>query len=200
MKTAFIVLVSLCSMLKTNAQEFRHTVSAGAGFPNLPRLLFNTFTSKDEYQSNGTGPYHLKYEYRVNRWFGAGLSINHMTYSVAYKEKHLDTAIGRIVPNNIRISSNSTSINLRGNLHFLDPENHEKTDFYLGLGLGYRAGKQIVSADYQDNVPSIDLGSLYRLGFETTLGFRYFFDDNLGLYTEIGYAKSLIQFGFSGRF
>lgn len=200
MKTAFIVLVSLCSMLKTNAQEFRHTVSAGAGFPNLPRLLFNTFTSKDDYQSSGTGPYHLKYEFRVNRWFGAGLSINHMTYSVAYKEKHLDTAIGRIVPNNIRISSNSTSINLRGNLHLIDPENHEKTDLYLGIGLGYRAGKQIVSADYQDNVPSLDLGSLYRLGFETTLGFRYFFDDNLGLYTEIGYAKSLIQFGFSGRF
>lgn len=200
MKTAFIVLVSLCSMLKTNAQEFRHTVSAGAGFPNLPRLLFNTFTSKDDYQSSGTGPYHLKYEFRVNRWFGAGISINHMTYSVAYKEKHLDTAIGRIVPNNIRISSNSTSINLRGNLHLIDPEKHEKTDLYLGLGLGYRAGKQIVSADYQDNVPSIDLGSLYRLGFETTLGFRYFFDDNLGLYTEIGYAKSLIQFGFSGRF
>lgn len=200
MKTAFIVLVSLCSMLKTNAQEFRHTVSAGAGFPNLPRLLLNTFTSKDDYQSSGTGPYHLKYEFRVNRWFGAAISINHMTYSVAYKEKHLDTSIGRIVPNNIRISSNSTSINLRGNLHLIDPENHEKTDLYLGLGLGYRAGKQFISADYQDNVPSIDLGSLYRLGFETTLGFRYFFDDNLGIYTEIGYAKSIVQLGFSGRF
>jgi Outer membrane protein beta-barrel domain len=200
MKKALLILIFSFAILKAGAQELRHTVSFGAGFPNLPRLLFNTFTSKDDYQSTGTGPYHLKYEYRVNRWFGGVISINHMTYSVAYKEKHLDTALGRIVPNNIKISSNSTSINLRGNLHLINPENHEKTDLYLGLGLGYRAGKQIVSADYQDNVPSIDLGSLYRLGFETTLGFRYFFDDNLGIYTELGYAKSILQFGFSGRF
>ena len=33
------------------------------------------------------------------------------------------------------------------------------------------------------------------MGFETTIGARYYFTDNIGLYAETGLAKAVIQAG-----
>lgn len=181
-------------------QVGRNTVSVGAGFPNLPRLFFNYLSTEKNYKATGTGPFHLKYENRVNRWLGVGLSVNHMTYSVTYTQDVLDTALGRVYPNKINISSNNTAFNFRSNLHFLDPENQSKHDFYVGMGLGFRVGKLRIESEYPSFQPKLDLPSLSHLGLEATIGYRYFLDDNLGFYSEFGLAKSVLQIGFSGRF
>jgi hypothetical protein len=38
------------------------------------------------------------------------------------------------------------------------------------------------------------------LGFESTLGARYMFTPNIGLYSEVGIAKAAFQFGLNAKF
>jgi hypothetical protein len=180
------------------AQIGQNTVSIGAGFPNLPKFYFSYLNTEKNYSAMGTGPFHLKYENRVKPWLGLGLSINHMTYSISYSQDVLDTNLGRVYPNKINISSNNTAFNARANIHFLNPE--KKNDLYLGLGIGIRTGKLIIDSEFKAYQPKLDLPSLSRLGMEMTLGYRHFFDDNLGIYAELGLAKSIFQFGFAGKF
>ena len=180
------------------AQIGQNTVSIGAGFPNLPKFFFSYLNTEKNYTARGTGPFHLKYENRVKPWLGVGLSINHMTYSISYSQDVLDTNLGRVYPNKINISSNNTAFNARANIHFLNPE--KKNDLYLGLGIGIRTGKLIIDSEFKAYQPKLDLPSLSRLGMEMTLGYRHFFDDNLGIYAELGLAKSIFQVGFAGKF
>jgi len=201
-KTCLIAMMCLL-LLHTKVQgqvPGKNYVSIGAGFPNLPRFFFNTLSSKDKFTSSGTGPYHLKYENRVYSWLGLGVSINHMTYKVSYKENVLDTANGIIVPNQVEISNNNTAVNLRSNFHFINPEKYEHLDVYMGLGFGYRFGKLRISSEYQGYTPSIKLPGLSKLGAEVTFGMRYFIDKNIGFYTELGIAKSIVQAGLTARF
>lgn len=200
MKHKLLTLFYFVSICFVNAQDLKHTVSIGAGFPNLPRLLFNTYNSERDAKSTGTGPYHLKYEYRVSPFIGLGLSINHITYTITYNKDFLDTFSGKLVVNKIKISNNNTAFNFRTNFHFINPEENEHWDVYAGIGIGFRTGKLIIDADYKEGAPSIELPPLNRLGLETTIGFRYMIDENLGFYFEAGAAKSIVQLGFSGRF
>ncbi len=200
-KYIVLIIAVSCHYANTNAQDIgKNYVSIGAGFPNLPRYFFNTFSTMDKFKSTGTGPYHLKYENRIKTWLGIGASINHMTYTVTYTEKVSDTVQGIIVPNNVKISSNNTALNFRANIHFINPEKYEKLDVYFGIGLGYRFGKLRISSDYEQYTPSIKLPNVSKIGFETTLGMRYFIDNWIGFYLELGPAKSIVQAGLTARF
>ena len=205
MKKSFLVVVVLI-LLSGNtlsAQSdvpFKHTLSLGAGFPNLPVAFFNIYDSKRNFNVDGKGPYHIKYENRISSFLSLGLNINNMSYHVSYTEDVLDTVNGIILPNNIDIKSNNTAFNVRCNLHFINPEKNDKLDVYMGLGLGLRFGKLNVSSQYSAFTPSIKLPNLSKIGFETTIGMRYFLTDNIGVYSEFGPAKSLIQGGLSVRF
>lgn len=203
MRSTLLLLAMGFMAYTANAQSdagFKHTLSFGAGAPNLPVLFFNIYDSKDNFKTEGKGPYHLKYENRINNFLSLGLNINNMSYHVSYTEKVLDTVNGVILPNNIDIRSNNTSFNVRGNLHFINPEKNDKLDVYMGIGLGLRFGKLKVSSQYESFTPSIKLPNLSRIGFEGTIGMRYFLADNIGVYAEFGPAKSLIQGGLSLRF
>ncbi len=197
MKFKFLAILIVTQITLSYAQVGQNTVSVGAGFPNLPKFFFNYLNTEKNFNATGTGPFHLKYENRIKPWLGVGLSINHMTYSVSYTQDVLDTNLGRIYPNKINISNNNTAFNLRANIHFLK---QEKNDLYMGFGVGFRTGKLIIDSEFKAYQPKLDLPSLSRLGLETTIGYRHFFDDNLGIYAELGFAKSIFQFGFAGRF
>lgn len=100
-------------------------------------------------------------------------------------------------------SYNSLSIGLRWNFYFL---NKEKYQLYAGIGLGYKKGTTTFKTDIQQYFPDAPtnvsrlpngLYSLYDLPLaaEITVGFRSYFYKNLGFYTEVGIAKSIIQGG-----
>jgi opacity protein-like surface antigen len=190
----FTIMLTVTILSDCSAQDISNYISAGYGFPNLPRMAFNYLDTENKFESTGTGPLHLKYENRIKPWLGVGLSINHMTYSIKYNKDVLDTALGRIVTNHVKVSNNNTAFNARVNFHLINPEKNDKIDVYFGIGIGYRTGKFIVDSEYPDDV-DIKLPYNTALGLESTFGFRYFIDENLGVYTELGIAKSVIQFG-----
>lgn len=195
-----LLFITISSFNLIHAQETgRHNISAGVGFPNLVSAFLNIYASEKDYTVSGSGPFHLKYEYRAGSHIGIGLSINNVSSKVGYTKDFVDDN-GKQIHNHITIRNNSTAINFRTNLHFLSLEEHPRTDFYFGLGVGYKLGGVRISADYADGAPSVKLPSLWRLGFETTIGYRHFFTDNIGFYAEFGIAKSIIQGGIVGRF
>lgn len=196
--TTLIFIISFISL--AYAQDpGKHNISLGAGFPNLLNSLLKIYANEQDYAHTGRGPFHAKYEYRIGNHVGLGLNINYVSTRIKYIRTFVDDN-GRSFLNHITINNTNAALNFRTNFHFLNTETHPKTDFYFGIGIGYRLGGFKVSADYSDGAPSIRLPSLWHLGLESTVGYRYFFNDYAGLYAELGLAQSIIQGGIVGRF
>ncbi len=106
-----------------------------------------------------------------------------------------------------KYSYKSLSINIRWNVYFI---NKEKYQLYVGIGLGYRMNTVVSETNIQKYFPVAStsirrlpsgLIQLYDLplGAEVTVGFRGYFYKDLGFYTEVGLAKSLLQGGLCFR-
>lgn len=198
-KIIIIIILFVITLQAANAQSKTHNISLGIGFPNIPRFFFNQFDTKNKFESTGKGPYHFKYEYRLNRWIGVGASLNYMSYKVKWVDNVFDTAQGRFKLNNIAIENKTLAFNPRINFHFINPENHPKYDIYAGFGIGYQFGRGLrVNSDFPEYALNIGLPRISRLGLEASIGLRrQIFGDKLKIYTEIGFTKSLVQLGLN---
>ncbi len=200
-KSLLLLILSFC-FANSQAQstvENPHYISIGVGAPNMAVSFFNIYDTKMNFKVEGKGPYHFKYEYRLNNFLGFGMNVNNASYKVTYTEDFFDTSLGKFMPNNITISNNNTAFNLRGNLHFINPEKNEFIDVYWGFGLGLKFGGLKVSSSYQGANPSIKLPNISKIGLESTLGIRYSPIKNISIYSEIGLAKSIFQGGITFR-
>ncbi|MCB0395659.1 MAG: outer membrane beta-barrel protein [Flavobacteriales bacterium] len=189
----------MCIMSLSFGQAFEtgnSNIQIGYGFGNFVQAIFKTYeTTYDEFKFKGTGPLFFKYEYAVNDKIGIGLNVAYIGAEVSYTDKDHITSNGEFYKETIKWSNISALA--RMNLHFGD---NDKFDPYWGFGLGYRTG----NTTYDDNDPDYDnsasLKSYIPFGFETTLGARYFFSDNFGLYAETGLAKAVFQVGLDIKF
>jgi opacity protein-like surface antigen len=183
-----LVLASLCNT-KVTAQAFAPgniIFSAGYGAPNLSSTLYRAFDTYDDFTVNGIGPVHAKVEYAVAEHFGIGLAVNYSGTKVTFTDGSYNYAL----------KYNPISFNLRGNIHI---GSNDKFDPYIGIGLGYGSRKWTLDGN-DPNIQELrdDISQLnFPVGLEGTLGARYFISDNLGVYLELGPAKSLVQAGIS---
>jgi len=170
-------------------------ISLGYGAPNLAKDLFKPFQTYGGYSLSGIGPAHAKFEYAISDNIGLGLSINYVQMKTEWSSSYPD-------PNNFLntitykegFKGSSLSANLRMNIHFLTSA---KIDPYWGIGLGYRTSNYSFYSDYTGATAlTLVLPSL-PLGFETTVGIRYYFTKNIGAYLELGASKSIIQGGLA---
>lgn len=193
MRHLILVISLLLFSVKGYSQfEKEHSVALGFGAPNIPRIVFDQFEYKNKYSVVGSGPFHFKYQNKVEKWFSYGLNINRVAFQISFVDNVLDTVRGVVLPNQVNIRVRNTAFNLRGNFHFLSSETH---DLYFGIGIGYRHGKYKISSQYENYPLNITLPNFIKLGLEGTLGYRYNFTEHLGLYSELGLAKSVLQIG-----
>ena len=159
--------------------------SAGLGFPNISKVFFSIYSSYLGYSISGQGPIHAKIEYFLADNLGLGLAVNYVSTSGSWiisdgtDEYHES------------MDFTSTAFNIRFNWHFYQDNGF---DIYLGGGLGYKKSNYKFQTEhplgkYNGNID----GS--PLGFELTIGGRYFINDYIGVYTELGIAKSIFQGG-----
>jgi opacity protein-like surface antigen len=181
-------IIAFSAPSKVNAQAFMPgdvVLSAGYGAPNLSKFIFRVFDGYF-YTTTGYGPIHVKGEYAVSENFGLGMSVNYSNTKLTLTDGGYTYAV----------MYNPISFNVRGNLHF---GNSEKFDPYIGLGIGY--GYRKFRIESNDPAAETFVGDILDisnpLGLEGTLGGRYFFNDNIGLYAEVGPAKSIVQMGLS---
>lgn len=93
---------------------------------------------------------------------------------------------------------NYTIIGARGTLHFTSLD-VEKLDLYAGAMISYN----MLNYSYTDNTgATINDSDLYSndLGLSLFGGARYYFNDNLAAFGEIGYGISYLNLGLTLRF
>lgn len=167
--------------------EGKMFVSVAYGIPNISKELFSTLRSNNEFSAIGMGPFHGKFEYGITDKIGIGVSLNYVSSEIRWTD-------GNAI---VGYDYSALAVNARINFHFLD---HEKVDLYYGFGFGYNnARNEIFASNNNSDWESLNIPTS-PVGFETTLGLRYMFVENFGAYTELGWAKSLLQIGLVGRF
>ncbi|MEN9344610.1 MAG: hypothetical protein RLZZ60_79 [Bacteroidota bacterium] len=191
----------LCIVLtfNLNAQN-KVNYSIGVGFPNLPKTFFNYLSRETNFKAKGIGPFHLKVEKNIKPWLGAGISLNYAQYDITYDRQMQDTNTGAIIMNQISLVNSNLAVNARVNLHFIQAKDNQPHELYWGLGMGYKFGHLKFTARYSAFLPSLKLPSISRLAIESTLGYRYHFNEKSAIYAELGFAKSLLQLGYNWRF
>jgi hypothetical protein len=181
--------------------EFRKgtiIISAGYGFGNLTKVLFTPYESFDAFTYKIFGPIHFKGEYGISDKIGLGLSINYFSGNATWNETY-DQSSGQLTPPG-RWNFSSASILVRLNIHFVTLKH---LDIYWGAGLGYRQAIWNFSSTWPLVTPAPKYFSTPRFvpfGLETTLGLRYYLTKYIGVYTEFGFAKALIQGGIVVKF
>ena len=81
-------------------------------------------------------------------------------------------------------------------------EDQNNYDFSITgpIFVGYRSGTWKFESTDPNGTNDLNISNSFPLGFETTIGARYYFTDNIGLYAETGLAKAVIQAGLSFKF
>ena len=165
----------------TKAQAFeegKSQISLGYGLVNSTQAFVFAY---GELENSSLGPIFLKYEYGVSEKVGFGLNVAYATASASYDNIFLDELTS--------LDWWGASFNARVNRHF---GSSDKFDPYIGFGMGYKIANWSYSND-DDN----DIKALIPLGFEATFGARYMFTPNIGLFSEVGLAKGIIQAGLN---
>lgn len=193
---AAAVMMTTAGISNVQAQSYEQgniLVSAGYGFGNLGKAIFKTLKNEPGYSFSSIGPVFVKGEYAASDNVGLGLNIAYLGMNVGLDYTNIDQN-GELQTYHADLKSTGYSILGRVNFHFA---NGDKIDPYVGVGAGFRSG----SLNSTDNDPNDDYNFSYKtlipIGFETTLGVRYYVIDMLGIYAEIGLAKAPIQLGLT---
>jgi opacity protein-like surface antigen len=169
--------------------------SAGYGVVTYGNIALKLLSSEvKNLKSTLTGPIYLKGEYAVADNFTIGLNINYSKTSGTFTLDSLNV-IGKYSGT---LGLSSTSAILRAN--YTIPFAEDKAGFMIGVGMGYRGFR----SSYSDNKPEtpLDGGISIPIPFtgELTLGLKYYFTENMGVYVETGITRSLFQGGITARF
>lgn len=204
LKIAVLTLLLAVSGAKNlNAQVFEegaNNISLGYGIGTVVGSLANTYEVYNEYKFTGTGPIYAKFEHGLSDKVGLGFNVAYAGYSFkyvdTYSEYNSTTGLYEDKKYSYETKYTTMSFLARLNLHFGE---FDKFDPYWGVGLGYRTGKWTTTTNYT-GISNFTYSNVVPFGFETTIGARYYFSDNFGIYAEMGAAKSWLQFGLNIKF
>ncbi len=212
MKKITTLFVAFASMLtiSLNAQDDlafdkgKTVVTIGYGVPNLARvglrLIYGTYPG---YSVSGFGPILVKGDYGILKNLGVGAVIGYSSTKLSYTESNTYyNGNGNYQTYTYQESLLWTSLSLGGhaNYHFV---RKEKVDVYVGGGLGYT----INNLTYSNNDPYYPNNVTYAtynpnaIFYAVTIGMRYYFTPNIGIYAEGGIEKgALLQGGLALKF
>ncbi len=189
----------LISSFVANAQAFpegSNSISLGYGGVTFMSSISKNFDDYADVKYAGMGPIFFKYEHAMTDNIGLGLNVAYAENEWAYNYSSTD-ANGNAVSYKETTSRSTYSILARFNYHI---GASEKFDPYLGFGMGYRNATWKYDTTNPDGTTNVDISGLMPFGMELTIGARYFFTENIGLYAEVGAAKSVVQGGLAVKF
>ena len=214
MKKQIALALALCIFLlntKVQAQDESAfdkgttVITAGYGFPDLYRtslrLSYNAYSST---KVSGIGPIILKGDYGIVKFkwghaVGAGIVIGYNATNIKFTGTYYDN-------NNFIYSTKTYSethkyktitVGARGTYHFFTKE---KFDCYASIGLGFNINTASHTTDNPNGYTSY-AASRSGLYNAFTVGIRYYFTKNFGVYSELGWDNSTpIQAGLALKF
>lgn len=177
-------------------------VTAGYGFPDLYRTSLRTrYNGYTSTTVKGFGPLLFKGDYGIVKFkwghsVGVGAVIGYNSTSVNFTNYYYNTGF-LYTPYTQTDKYRTITIGARGTYHFFTKE---KFDCYASIGLGFN----INSYSYSSTVPGTFINSSYgRSGLYSaaTVGIRYYFTKNFGVYSELGWdLNAPIQGGVCLKF
>lgn len=200
-----VVFCFVAMSFESKAQAFEEgnvVISAGYGIPLVQAKWLDAATttaSGATVDTYGHNPIYVKFEYGINDDWGIGLAYFNSSYGI--KQTYVDNAydangnyIGTATYTD-DISLNAQAFSFRLNRHIAVSD---KFDMYWGFGGGPKFSK----LTYKSTNPSYQSADikLLPIAFELTYGARYYLTDNIGLYGEIGIARTYLQAGICAKF
>ena len=178
-------------------------VTAGYGFPDLYRSSLRThYNGYTSTTVRGFGPLLFKGDYGIVKFkwghsVGVGAVIGYNSTTVNFTHYYWNNSGFYNTPYTETDKYRTITIGARGTYHFFTKE---KFDCYASVGLGFN----INSYSNSTSVPGvISSGYLNRsVIYEAfTVGIRYYFTKNFGVYSEIGWdLNAPIQGGICLKF
>lgn len=187
----------------SNAQAFQDgnvIISAGYGVSTTGRSVLKTFeTSGSDIDITGHNPIFAKLEYAISdKW---GIGVNYFNSNIGFKQTY-DYSTFDVNGNETvnRYTDEYTykvqAFSLRFNRHW---EVTDEFDIYFGFGGGPKTGKFSAKSNNPDFVDE-EFDTPIPYAMEITMGARYYFTPNIGLYAEIGMARAFMQGGLVAKF
>jgi hypothetical protein len=187
----------------SNAQAFQDgnvIISAGYGVSTTGRSVLKTFeTSGADIDITGHNPIFAKLEYAISdKW---GIGVNYFNSNIGFKQTY-DYSTFDVNGNETvnRYTDEYTykvqAFSLRFNRHW---EVTDEFDIYFGFGGGPKTGKFSAKSNNPDFVDE-EFDTPIPYAMEITMGARYYFTPNIGLYAEIGMARAFMQGGLVAKF
>lgn len=192
MKKTLTFILLLSTYTATRAQVFEsesNHFSIGYGLGSGYGRLLNAYQAYDGYKFSGFGPVQLAYERGIADNIGVGASLGYSGYGGTWLQSNYD----------YKYSWKTISVLIRGAYHF--DLNNRNFDPYAGVGIGFlKYSYKWTSSDPSFNEASYNVSSGSPLGYQIFVGARYHFNDNVGVYAELGYGLALINAGLTFKF
>jgi hypothetical protein len=204
MKKICLLIFLLIAAIYSNAQSSegkRHIIKAGHGIPGMDALairLIDRPRDKDESfgeTQNTIGAFFIKYEYKTKMFATIGINTSYTSGEISISdEESFDGSFTRE-----GYTNNYESYSILARINFLPKKTRTITP-YMGFAIGYR--EMIKSYHFRDpddqNYKKRDTES--ALGGEATFGVNVRFTERVGMYSEFGFAKALLQYGLFVNF
>ena len=167
-------------------------ISVGYGYNAFVKTYIKSFEDEVGFKYSALGPIHAKAEYMLGNRVGLGLSLNYLSYKLSYTQYNASLTYTESA------QFSTLSALARFNFYYV---NTDKLAVYTGTGVGYKTYKWVFKNDGNvETVTREDLLVIPPVGFELTTGIKYMFIPNVGVYAEVGIAKSIIQAGMTFSF
>jgi hypothetical protein len=164
-------------------------VFVGNGAPNFEiENVQNNKTYGSKTAINGSGPYHVKYQFGIRDRYNFGITYNVNYYSAIYNSAITNTET--------QVWCLSNAINIKNNLSVIQ---NKRAALYIGLGGGINLTAFWTNSKYkyiQEDVKiEQNFANKVPLSFDATIGGMALITKRIGIYAECGYAKSVAQAG-----
>jgi opacity protein-like surface antigen len=168
------------------------------GFPNLvKKIIKEAAGSIDGVKVSGIGPAGIRAEYMLANKFGLGMDFIYSTLNLTFRFDSLQNNGTIYKTYHPKIAFQGYKLHLRMNYHYI---NKEHFDAYFGFGAGGHITRATFKTEAPDHIEIKDINASNPFSVRLAAGFRYFFNDNIGLNLELGLGGPIISSGISLRF
>ena len=176
----------------TRVKKGNIMLTAGYGVPSALRIYLRREEAGKDLTVDGIGPLMAKLEYCLFKKFTIGVSGTYAKNDVHWIQD-AKNSLGDFEPFRHGVIVTEAALGLRLNYYFL---NRAKWNMYggLGAGRGYANAETYTEAPKDKVYINHTFPSPYH--FEGTVGGRYFFTKNIGLYAELGIGQSWLLYEY----
>jgi len=199
-KVRFMLLLATVGLFASNSQA-QGFGGSGSTYLQLGLGINQHYTLYPDFNrsyNNQYGAFNLQMEFGVHKYVGLGFVVG---AELDFRNSDYYYGGPIVVHNGPPYRNFGIPIGFIANFHFLQliadkagKTFADKMDVYGGISVGSGPVFRSVRGPYEDDPGyTSELGALFFLGPHA--GFRYFPKENIGVYAEIGYGKSLATTG-----